>query len=427
MKTGAVSDKLIFLKRTNSYVQINRKSAEVSKGKYLRKAENQTLVDSLESDFYQTLKDTYWFQPWGADNMFPRYLLNLIDKNFLAWQNIEKIANFVTGYDYTLCYKIRKGKSIELQFIDNDQEKEVWDWLERNNWQEVATKILMDFIAFGNAPVEFIRSADGEQIAEIAHIDTTLCRIGQFDYAPVDFQIGEWNYYGGINTIKRPALDETNPTKFAQSILYLKGYRGGKYRYSPPFYLGAETFLKLQNKIPAFHLGGLTNGYLIRYQIDMPEDYFDAEDDPEQAEIEFRESLDNFLASPENAGKNLLTFYPKDALGKKQDGVTITAIQAELHDEAFKTIFDQSMIAVQAAFGIAPETGGVTMQGGMSGNSGRAMDAGAKLFALYNVPTLRDFTIHKIFNLLKKANGWNKDLYIHHIDSIIEKNDTPIP
>lgn len=379
---------------------------------------------SLSTGFNQPMTNNFQlYQPWGADNNFPLHWLKMLDENPIVWSLINKIVDFVTGKKYVL-YRERldKGKII-VDYIPENENTEIWQWLDDNDWQFMSMKVIKDWAALGKAVVEFNKSKSGNKIASINHIDTTLHRIGKFEYLPITHKFADWQY-GLYNAIEVNAIDEKNPLAFDKSILQLNSYSPGSYRYTKPFYIGAENSIKLHNKIPLFHLGGLTNGYLPRFHIQLPADYFLGEEDEDLAEQNFISSIDEFFSNAANSGKNFLTYFDTDTQsGKMKEGVKIEPIKAELYDDAFATIFDQAMISITSAIGMNAELAGVVMQGGMSGNSGSGIRNAYNQYVNLTVPTMRDYTLNRIFKIVQRANGWDRTVKLGYIDHQIEKLD----
>lgn len=361
------------------------------------------------------------YQTWGIDNQFPKHWIQLLEKNPIIGGLLSKVVDFVTGQQYCLIRQKRENGKIIIDYLNETDNQDIWEWLQRNHWQEFAMKVIIDWAYTGKACVEFIRSKSGNQIAEINHIDTTLHRIGRFTTKPVTHIIGDWQSGFPITHNELPNFNPINPFEFPKSILQINSYKPGHYRYTSPFFIGALKSIELMNKILEFHHAGLSNGYLMRYHIAIPENYFETESD----EKEFQENMDMLLSGAKNAGKALYTTFDFDGQsGKPKQSITITPIDSKLFDEAFATIFDQAQITLCSAFGMNPELGGVVMQGSLAGNSGgNGIRNAHNQYVNMTVPTLRDVTLNKIFNIVKQANGWDKSIRLGYIDHQIEKLD----
>ncbi len=361
------------------------------------------------------------YQRWGLDNKFPRDWMRLLERNPLVAPLLNKMVEFATGKDYILYKKVYQGGTINYEYIDPNQAPEQIDWLLANDWQMFAMKILTDWGYLGKAVCEFIPSKSGNKIALVKHHDTTTHRIGAFDYQPIDHILGDWASGWVDYSNKLPNFSLSNP--FVNSIKQLNAYKPGQYRYTTPFYCGAEKAIELLNKTFDFHIAGLSNGYLLRYHIEVPEDYFpntpEGEEDFENLKLE----IHNWLSNPQNAGKTFISTFTTDGTGRHQEGIKINTIETNLYDDAFTTIFEQAEIAICSAIGIAPELAGVVLQGGMSGNSGSGIRNSHNQYVNVTVPTIRDWTLNPIFNAVKTANGWDRNIYLGWIDHEIEKLD----
>jgi Phage portal protein len=379
-----------------------------------------SLEDSPQQPFF--LPATQLYQPWGFNNRFPQSAVNLLEKNPFAETAISTIVDFITGRRYVLYKEKIVNGQIQIEYINNP---EIEDWLTANDFQTFHTESCIDYVFTGNLFIEAITSKSGNKIAQINRIDPTLIRIGQFKSKAIDYLVGDWNGFGQTIHETLPAYDKANPFANTKSIIQIKRYRPGTYRYGKPHWIGAEKSIELTNKIPDFHLNGLENGYVLRWHIKFPKSYFtdnyDASEQ-EQAEAEVRRQMNDFLAGSKNAGKAFISRYSTDGTGKMKDGIIIEPLKPELLDNAYSVAFDQGMITLCSAFGINPELAGIIPQGKMSGNSGSGIRNAHNEYVNLKAPTWRDYTL-KIFDYIKAANGWDKDVKIGVIDHHIEKLD----
>lgn len=386
----------------------------------------QKASDSIASGFMVSpqFSQNTLFQPWGLDNKFPYHWMNLLEQNPIVEGLLGKVVSFGTGSDYYLYRQIKSGEKVKKDFISESEHAEIWDWLDENDWQTLSMKVLTDWSFLGKAVVELIPNKTKTKIIKANHIDTTLHRIGRFTWKPETHVFADWQT--GIYNIERAKPDFSEQNRYVTSVLMLGQYKPGQYRYSTPFYVGAEKAIELLNKTFLFHLGGLNNGYLIRYHISVPSDYFEGipNKTPEEAEEEFQEMIDMLLSRPENSGKSLITFFETDLQNNKaKDGVKIEPIQTNLYDKAFVDIFNQAQVSICSAIGMNPELGGVIMQGSMSGNSGSGIRNAHNHYVNTDVHTIRNWTLNKLFRTVSRANGWDSNIYLGFVDYNIQKLD----
>jgi hypothetical protein len=362
------------------------------------------------------------YQRWGLDNKFPKDWMRLLERNPIVQPLLNKMVEFVTGKKYILYRERYEGNKIQLTYLDENQAPDIYDWLAANDWQLFSMKLLTDWGYLGKGVVQFIPAKSNNKIAAVKHIDTTLHRIGKFDYKPQTHILADWQ--GGIVDYSNelPNFDLENP--YQSSIMQINSYKPGQYRYTTPFYAGSEKAIELLNKTFEFHLAGLSNGYLLRYHIEIPSDYFpDTKKGDEQFD-NLKAEIHNWLANPQNAGKTLITKFDTDIqTAKAKPGIKVNSIETNLYDEAFTTIFEQSQVTICSAIGIAPELAGVILQGKMSGNAGSGVRNTHNQYVNVTVPTIRDWTLNPIFNAVKMANGWDRTIKLGWIDHEIQKLD----
>ena len=379
-----------------------------------------SLTDGYDKQTYFQPVSTLW-QDWGPGNRFPYDVIALLDRNPIVEQIICTIRDFVCGKDWYLYRQRKVGRELVNEPIQNAQ---IEDWLEANQWAEQELKWVFDSILLGNAFLQVIGSQSGRRVTSISHTDPTITRVGEWNQGAVNYRLADWSY--GAAHLQADPIPVYDPaTNQPLSMFHLRRYRPGSFRYGVPMWIGSENFIRLMNEIPVFHLSGLRNQYGLRWHIEIPYDYF-AEyplEQQEAKELELKEKMDALLAGSDNVGKAILTKFKIDAMGKKSQGITITPLKPEIFDDAFSVIFDQAMIAVCSAQGINPELAGVIMQGKMSGNSGSGIRNAHNEYVHLKVPSLRTMFVDPVFNLVKQANQWPKDIYLGKIDYQLAKLD----
>jgi hypothetical protein len=371
-----------------------------------------------------TPKKTFKYVPWYDDsgNMEPANILNVITENNISPEILNTKAKFIIGkgirYYIT---EIKDGKEKKLLIKD----AEIDQFLKRSNIFETLDNSAKDAQYFGNGFIEVIKKMNG--IHSISHIDATISRAEEAEggIIPAYFLCGNWakpKYVEGDDNMEEGNVIRVEAFPFdedwnydeayldsipAKSIYHFKEYTPGYPYYSLPSWYGTMKWIKLANAIPEWHLSGMTNGYAIRYIIEVNERYFARFTDQEQiqsAKAKLEEDLKTCLAGKDNAGKSIYTVMP-DEQYREKGLIRITPIQTHLHDEAFTVLFDHSNTATTSGFAIDPTLCGIETQGKMSSGSEKreAYDIWLKLHA-----NRQRAKFTKLMDAISAINGWVK-------------------
>lgn len=199
--------------------------------------------------------------------------------------------------------------------------------------------------------------------------------------------------------IALPLFERANPTKYAESILMLKKAQIGQDFYNLGLFWGTRKWTKLANMIPEFHLNGLTNGYNIKYLIEIDESYFindgeNAEDEETAKEIEkrkdqFMSKIDDFLAGIENTDKAVVMIGDlTDSMGKARDMIRIKPVDNKMTDDAYIKIFDAANLAQTMGHGLLAVLANIA-DGSKLGGSGSELEHAAMYQVAYGTPSYR--------------------------------------
>jgi hypothetical protein len=192
--------------------------------------------------------------------------------------------------------------------------------------------------------------------------------------------------------------------------------------YYLPTWEGSRWWIELANLIPQYHIANLKKGWFPRWHIEIPDGFFD---DPklfpdiealdekgfaayeafiEGGRLAFQTEMKGALGGYENASGVIITDYQLNELKSKLPiGVTITALKAEIHHEAYVALFDASNIAIISAQGMSPEIAGVQTAHALAGANYREA---LQLYQILQLPVQQNMLLDAFFRLPTIWNGW---------------------
>ena len=186
----------------------------------------------------------------GEDNQFPQHIISLYNDSSIHAAAVNATVEAIIGGGLT---------------ADNETA------LDRANshgetWNDIFSKISMDFYLHGSFALELIWSLDRSRIAEAYHIDFSHIRAAEKDHRgkiPGYFISNEWKRYkkGTDEDVKylpsyNPSLKEEQPSQ----IYVVHNYRPGQEYYPLPTYNGALKVIELDAAVDDFHVNNIKHG-----------------------------------------------------------------------------------------------------------------------------------------------------------------------
>lgn len=380
----------------------------------------------------------YKYVPFGADNMLPFNIKNMIGSNMVTSQCQQ--------FNILACY----GQGV--RFIDREtkndvDDEEILDFCLRNSLHDCFMEQCTDMKYFFFSVTVIILNRKGNKIVTVRNKDACYCR---FEYAPStksgkiehvffgDFRVGSldakhievipmldyWDPLGDLMVRMGRKRDPntgsnrqmTRDRKFA--ILCKVPTPGTQY-YPIPYYM--SIFRDAWFDI--YRLIGIGKRYMIkntsapRTQIEVHNEYWDnvcdmegITDEAKRIERKEKEKQDimNFVTGVENAGKAIVSGYYVDPNGKENRMVRIYPLNDASKKEGGNWSDDMSEAsnALCFAFGIHPNLVGATPGKSQMNNSGSDK---RELFTLKQAleKPMHD-VMCKPYHVILHYNGWNK-------------------
>lgn len=360
--------------------------------------------------------------PWGADNLQPQKMLELVQGNHLKPQLIYTARDFLLGarlgvYERKLDTVDGRKKIILEPVID----PEIDDWLELIESDKLLRASAYNLEVSGNYFTAF--SLDkSKKIGRdgMRNFDCTIARaLVTPKHRPDRYALHpDWRNAKADDVRVLPAYDAANPVRFGDFIYHGRDFTAGQKYYDSTPWWGTRKWTELANKIPVFHMNGLENGYNIKYHIEIPEDYFDqfpTDEEKEDAEKELVESMNSMLAGVENVDKAFVSKFGFDSTGKARQGWKITPIENKMSDTAYESVNQQANVAQVSGHGIDPSLASIDT-GSKFGGSGSEKRISYQLHIALRTPNKRKILLEQ-FNVAKNIMGFKKE-YVFGFEDI---------
>ncbi len=397
-----------------------------------------TLSEGKREDFGDEIHDiktvtvgdeSVQFASWGRQNDLPVIRQKLAMENGIASQLLETKRNLLLGNGLML-YKERfeQTKDGTRRIVDECPIPPIMsDWTEANEADEVNRTAARELILQGQYFIEHLHNLGGD-CESVEQFECRFVRAEKLSQAAEKSprsRIKNWLLAGDWSKRAKDIESVQNYNRRAKKkqTKYIRRFGdnmwGSLYYFSPTWW-ASRQWVRLANIIPKFHLKNIQNGYLIRYHVEFPKDYFIESKKPyaqltpkEREEVKtkaderrtaFMRKINSILVGVENVGRTLFTSYEINRqLGKEFPGVKVTPITVDLKDKALLELFDKSNQATISSQGILPALSGIETQGKLS--SGSEIRNALAFYLATKTPEPRR-VLFAWLNAIGKTNGW---------------------
>ena len=344
--------------------------------------------------------------PWGADNLQPQKMLELVYNNHLKPQLITTARDFLLGSRMGVFKRdVVAGKIVLEPVIDTEME----DWYESIDGDATLQSNAYNLEAFANY-FAVLSLESKNYVGGIQNFDCTVARaLVTTKPRPEKYAFHhDWRNFRADEAKILPAFDLKDPTKFGECVIHGRDWTPGQKYYDLPPYWGTRKWTSVSNKIPIFHDSGLDNGYNVKYHIKIPMGYFDQFGDAEKrkkAELDLMANMNEMLAGVENSDKVFVSKFAVDAAGKALPGWEIVPIENKMSDKAYDSVNQQANIAHTSGHGIDPSLAGIDT-GGKFGGSGSEKRISYQLHVALRTPQKRKILL-KTLQAAHKIMGFD--------------------
>lgn len=301
------------------------------------------------------------FMAWGKDNHYPDFLYSLYETN----STLQSIINGTV--DYAMGNEVQGDKPNPKQDLE-----------------EFLSKVFGDYVIFGIAYVNVLRSLDGNKLT-FYWMDARKVRSNEDN--TVFYYSDDWSVsYGRVKAITLPKYTEDGTD--GSSVIMIKNplSRGC---YAVPVWASAIKAVVTETEVTKFHLNEVINNFsasaIINFNNGVPED-------SQKDEIE--KNISEKFAGSENAGRFLLAFNDG-----KERAVTVERLGGDDFDKRYDAVSKKSRQDIFTAFRANPNLFGIPTE-----NLGFSDEEYKSSFKLYNRTAVKPIQ-RKIVNTFAKL-GW---------------------
>lgn len=348
------------------------------------------LYDTAYLPTYDEVFNPRGFITWGENNLYPQYLIQLLNKSAKHRAITETKSQMIGGNEWNKSELSQEA----INFIKNPNSKLDLD--------EILARISFDLEVHGSFALNIIWSKDRRSIAQIDYVDVSMLRISVDDDKKEDgyYICKNWNNWRKFTPIKYPKFSITDRTEASQ-ILYVKTYSPGKEWYTVPSYIGANNWIELEWEVSNYHLSSVQNGFAPGMIINFSQGIPSSE---EMTDVVKR--LKSEYQGSGNSGKVLITFSDG-----KENAPIITPIELNESDKKFIELNKNITEGIMAGHRVVnPSLFGIKTEGELGGSKD-IIDYLNIFTAEYVIP--RQKLIEKTFNKLIRINGVTEKLEIN--------------
>jgi predicted transcriptional regulator len=286
------------------------------------------------------------FVTFGADNLYPDFLIELFNKSPKHNAIVSAKASYVAGIG-TEVY----GQSTEDIAKIQNKLKSINAY---ETYEELKAKVAYDAELFNGFAVEVIWNKAKTAPSEYYHIPFKNVRKGlEGDYV----YCADWT----DNKAEKIHYQPYNPiTRESKQIYYCQFYRPGQGEYPLPDYVGALKYIEVDTEISNYYLNSIKNGFTAQTHIQL----FKGIPTPEEARATARRFKENYQGT-DNAGGLIIQY--NDPTEKES---VINNLQPSDFDKQFdllnKTVQQEIFVAHKVN---SPMLFGVRVEGQLGGRS----------------------------------------------------------
>lgn len=356
---------------------------------------------------------TYEVAKWGLNNQRPLEILQLVKDNHLKSQLLRTERDFLMGIGLGL-YSKKNGKP---DFSSPVEDSEIYEWAEMVKLDDYWFKACSNFVYFSNIIHYAQVDSKSKKITVLDVIDCDQARknIIRKNILPEFYIHPNWvsPQKSEIKVIK-PFDPQKTQLEFCHWTM--EAVPGQRY-YSYPAWWGTENWTKISNRIPAFHISGIDNGYNIKYHVKIPFNIIQKmtqnSEDPDavqKAKAELTEEMDKWLAGKDNVNKALVTFTVLDDMGKEMRGIQVESLDNKNTDEQYIKLDDHANINQASGHGVDPSLAGIDTGRGL-GKSGKELQITYETHIALRTPQPRQKCLEFLNKIVIPFMGWqNKNV-----------------
>ncbi|MBV1928698.1 MAG: phage portal protein [Gammaproteobacteria bacterium] len=351
--------------------------------------------------------------PYGDKNLYPDYLINLMNTSSKHNSLIKKKVNMTVGGGF-------KENTNLTEFFANKHGSE-----EAN---DIVFKQGYDLNTYGGYSMIITWSKDKKTISRLKFADHSKVRIAkviedesdtaklQADGVDFFYISSDWENYR--KEAHKPKLIQGFSEKYkdeATQLIHVNEYRAGVDYYTYPDYIASVDWIELDKEIANFHLSSVHNGFtpsmIISFRGGVP---------TEDEQKKLKKKLQKQYGGSDNASSVFVTF--SEAIDSSPEFIPVNL---NASDERFLQLEEQIQQNIIIAHGASPIVAGVAVSGKL-GSSDEVRES-EQMFQ-HNVIDAKQLLLERTYNKILKINGINETVELVGIKSFsdeeIKEEDT---
>ena len=350
-------------------------------------------------------KGDYHFLSFGADNMYPLFLLELYN-NYGSPLNkaiINKKTKMTAGFGY-----------------EDIQDPKMKEWAKRNNLERLLLYLAKDFMIYGGFAVEVIWNREGTSF-DIKYLPIHTLRIGlkeDEDEPDYYWYSKDWGQYKK-EEYRPEYIKQFDPKDRTgrQALYYIEPNPAATSLYPIPDYSTAINYIDLDYQIGKFHINqvrqGFSPSFMISFNTGIPT--------PDEQNQFFREFQRNYKGT-DGAGKILITYADS-----KDQGPEFIPINLNDSDDRFILLQDMVEKNITQAHEMPVQL--VSFQPGKLGSTDERKELMAE-FQVYYV-AIKQNQLEESLNGILETIGYTEQIVLRdysHADKtgILTRGEEPL-
>ena len=347
-------------------------------------------------------KDDKEYIYFGADNLYPQYLIELFTGSGINSAIIKGASAMIAGDQQGTCQGL---DVVDKDELEGDQKEQYlkFNKLLKTGSRNTIKNLAFDLKLFGTCYINVIWNKAKTAIHEIKHIPAQYIRSGKADgYGKVNeyYYCYDWS---NIRKYKPRIIKAFNPEDRTETsqLMQVKEYNPQSFYYGICDYVGGTDYIQLDMSIAELHLANIDNNFMpscmVNFSNGIPTDM-------ERQEVERK--LNSKFSSSGNSGKLIITFSDG-----RESTPEIVPLDTGTNDDKYQFLSQEVSRKILTAHRVtSPLLLGVKAESGFGSNAVELRDS----YSLYNSTCIKPFqsTLLESLDQIFRLNGIDSlDIY----------------
>ena len=347
-------------------------------------------------------KDDKEYIYFGADNLYPQYLIELFTGSGINSAIIKGVSAMIAGDQQSTCQGLDVVDKDELEGNQKEQYLK-FNKLLKTGSRNTIKNLAFDLKLFGTCYINVIWNKAKTAIHEIKHIPAQYIRSGKADsYGNVNeyYYCYDWS---NIRKYKPRIIKAFNPEDRTETsqLMQVKEYNPQSFYYGIPDYVGGTDYIQLDMSIAELHLANIDNNFMpscmVNFSNGIPTDL-------ERQQVERK--LNEKFSGSGNSGKLIITFNDG-----KETTPEVVPLNTGDNDDKYQFLSTEVSRKILTSHRVvSPLLFGVKAESGFGSNADELKNS----YSLYNATCIKPFqsTLLESLDQLFRLNGIDSlDIY----------------